>query len=225
MKRYASLIVGLAGLPAVSAAPLSFGTYHLHSHPDGAKAPPSYGLRLDELFNVTQNRDSFTFDFDAPGSAMYLRYTPSTIRIFGVAFGGYDTGVSYHPDWSGLWDIDVSYTNVVSIAGGDDDVIVYESEHVNSGFIHRQGDEEIIDLFDYAGNHGYTFQLGDEGDDQGHRGFAGISGWGWLNHRDPNKHTVASDWIFTVGTRVIPSPEAGLLGLLGLGTLAAARRR
>ena len=44
-------------LPAVSAQGgiiLRPGSYSLRDHPDGTQAPPTYGLRLDELVDVTK---------------------------------------------------------------------------------------------------------------------------------------------------------------------------
>ncbi len=65
-----------------------------------------------------------------------------------------------------------------------------------------------------------TFFLGFD-----HRGFAGISGWGWVNHSGAPDHVVASDWLFTVGAP-IPEPSAASTFAAGaLVTLGAIRRR
>ena len=46
----------------------------LGNHPDGGSAPPFYGMRLDELFDVTGNLDRFTVDFEAPGALVMLDF-------------------------------------------------------------------------------------------------------------------------------------------------------
>jgi hypothetical protein len=95
---------------AASAASIQTGTYRLSNHPDGAAANPTYGMRLDELFNVTGGHDVFTFDFEAPGSAMYLDYDGTSIHIYGTAFGGRDIGSSYDPAHSSAVEIDFYYS-------------------------------------------------------------------------------------------------------------------
>lgn len=180
------------------------GTYRLGNHPDGAAAGPFYGLRLDELFNVTPGSpDIFTFDFEAPGTAVYLDYDGTRICIYGRAFGGRDIGDAYDPAWTGFVDLNFCYA-VVGVASGDDDLIVTTPNGSNSGTVTWVNTGEIIPIYDYAGDFGFTFRFGDEDNDQGHRGFDGLSGWGWLNHRDPGVHVPASDWIFTARPLCIP---------------------
>jgi hypothetical protein len=61
--------------------------------------------------------------------------------------------------------------------------------------------------------------------DLGHRGFNGISGWGWLSYVADDgtvlPHVYAADWLFTA--ELIPAP--GAIALMGMGGLLAARRR
>ena len=58
----------------------------------------------------------------------------------------------------------------------------------------------------------------------GHRGFDGLSGFGWVNHgSDPTSHIVASDWLFTIAETPIPTP--GAVALAGVGLVFGARRR
>lgn len=70
---------------------------------------------------------------------------------------------------------------------------------------------------------GLAFQFGDE-NGAGHRGFAGISGWGWLNHgtdciaRDCT-HIYDGDWLFTAagtGTTVAVWLFGSALGVMGV---------
>ncbi|MFG0328551.1 MAG: hypothetical protein ACF8PN_01520 [Phycisphaerales bacterium] len=212
---------GLA--PAAAADIIDPGVYFLENHPDGNANPPAYGLRLDELQDVTAGHDVFTFDFEADDSDMRMSWDGTSLRIFGVAFGGLDIGGSYDPNHSGLWAIDFTYSEVVT-APGDDDLIVVTPDGTNTGTIQFVDGGDVIPLWDFSGHHGFTFRLGDENDDEGHRGFDGLSGWGWLNHTVQNQHVYASDWLFTVGDEV---PAPGPLALLtaGLFCVAQGRRR
>ncbi len=184
------------------------GTYKLGNHPDGDAAAPFYGLRLDELFNVTDGHDIFSFDFEAPGACVFLDYDGTKIRIHGRAFGGRDTGDGYDPMWRGFVDLNFCYT-VVASAPGDDDLIVVTPSGTNAGTVTWVNTGEIIPIYDYAGDFGFTFRFGNEDNDAGHRGFNGLSGWGWLNHRDPDLHVAASDWIFTARPLCIPPQRTG----------------
>jgi hypothetical protein len=214
--------LAVAGLAlSADAAVIVPGLYQLNNHPDGNASPPLYGLRLDELYNATGGHDIYTFDFNAAGSNVQMVVTASTIRIYGSAMGGRDMGGTYAADLdAGLYTFDFLYNIGVSPAlGGDDDVVVY-ADMQNFGWIQTaRGD--VINLVDKSDGN-YSFRLGDENNDAGHRGFAGISGWGWLNHGPPGSpHIAASDWLFTA--RLVPTP--GTAALLGLGGLFAARRR
>jgi hypothetical protein len=66
-----------------------------------------------------------------------------------------------------------------------------------------------------------SFQLGDESGG-GHRGFSGISGWGWVNHGSSCisqhcDHVYASDWLFTAELKPVPLPAAAWLFASALG--------
>ncbi len=207
------------------------GTYKLGNHPDGNAAPPFYGLRLDKLYDVAgDSNDLFTFDFDNAQSTMFLDYDGTDIRIHGVAFGGLDTGSVHDPDNSGLWDIDFTYKDV-SGAPGDDDLIAGGGPHTGTitalfnsvGGPISSGDE--FDLTEKTNGAGLAFRFGDEDDDNGHRGFDGLSGWGWL--KVDGDHTPSQDWLFTATK--LPVPEPGTYLMLGtmlmLGAYAGRRRR
>lgn len=212
------------------AGSIDVGTYLLHNHPDGNQADPLYGLRLDELFDVSSGHDVFTFDFDHAGAQMLLDYDGSSIHIHGRAFGGVDAGSGYsnNPDHTSWVTIDFTYDYVTSVPW-DDDVWAPRWAPQSHGTITWEDTGEEIDLWDFAGGHLYTFRFGDGNHDNGHRGFDGISGWGWLNHGDdPNHHVYASDWLFTAEMMVVPLPPAvlmGMTGVLGLAGYRVARRR
>lgn len=215
-------VVALCAPGAASGAVLATGSYYLANHPDGNARPPLYGLRLDELYNATSGHDIFTFDFEHPSSVMIMDFTATTIRIHGVTWGGRDTGTGYAADaYQGLYTVDMLYNVGVMGVPGDDDVWVNGPNHANTGFILTPlGD--TIPLWDERGGFGYSLRIGDENDDAGHRGFEGVSGWGWLNHGSPDHHVAASDFLFTVGA---PVPAPGAAGLLAAGALILTGRR
>jgi hypothetical protein len=214
------LAVGLSAAQG-NAALIQPGQFLLHNHPDGNAAPPGYGLRLDELFDVTDDHDKFTFDFDHPDAEVWLDYDGTVVHIYGIAFGGLDAGSTYasDPALTSLVELDFTYTTV-ELAEGDDDLIVRTPSFTNSGTITWLDTGEVIDLFDRASEEGFTFRFGDENDDEGHRDFSGISGWGWLDHHAAGTHVYSSDWIFTAER--VPAPSSLLV--VGAGLLLARGR-
>ncbi len=209
------------------AALIQTGTYRLHNHPDGSANPPPYGARIDELYNVTGSHDIFTFNFDHPQSAMFLDYTGSTVRIYGVSYGGRDVGTNYANDqYLGVYAFDFLYNVGVGLAPGDDDVMVTlpYGQYNYGTMLTPLGDTVSLRDGHYSGSQP-DFRFGDENNDLGHRGFAGLSGWGWLFHALPGQPYVnypASDWLFTA--ELVPAPGMATL-LLGAGLLASRRRR
>lgn len=218
----AALAALAAGASTASAVTIPVGGYVLGNHPDGSASTPAYGFRLDELYDETSGHDIFTFDFEAPNSEMFMTYNGTELRIFGKAEGGRDTGSGYAADaYAGLYEIDFTYDMGVQLAGGDDDVIVDTADMANTGTIKTPlGD--TISLWDKRAG-GFSFRLGDEGDNSGHRGWGGISGWGWVNHTTQTNHVTASDWLFTAQPGIVPAPAS--LALVGMGGLVAGRRR
>lgn len=207
---------------------VAYGNYHLSNHPDGNQNPPAYGLRLDELFNATGDHDVFTFDFNHALSNMQMDVSSSSIHIFGVSYGGRDIGTTYANDaYRGVYTINFTYTWGIGMAPGDDDILVDPGYHYNYGSIQGPGPGgTTIGLRDghYATGQP-DFRLGNEDNDLGHRGFNGISGWGWLfTQTGANgsyvNHT-SDDWLFTA--TLTPTPGTG--ALMGLGALAGFRRR
>lgn len=223
----ASAVAGVA-----VGANISTGQYELHNHPDGNLRPPLYGLRLDELFDITPgtNNDDYTFDFDHASSAMFMDYTGSAIHIYGQTFGGRDIGGNYANDiYLGIYLIDFTYSIGLGPVPLDDDLYVELPPYLyNTGTITApvSAGGTSIPLRDghyQVGGPVLDFRLGDESDNQGHRGFDGISGWGWLFHGPENTpYYESSDWIFTAE----PVPAPGSIGvLLVVGGLAGRRRR
>ncbi len=202
------------------AADIVSGTYQLHNHPDGNAVPPPYGLRLDELYDATGGHDIFTFDFDHPSSDVKLDYDydAQTIAIYGHAYGGRDSGGGYFADpYLGVYEFSFLYDVGVGPVPGDDDVWADALSGSNLGSI----ESPTGDIFELSckSNGEYNFRLGDENDDNGHRGFDGISGWGWLMV-DGIDGPGDQDWLFTA--ELIPEPSSLMLLALGAGLL---RRR
>jgi hypothetical protein len=189
---------GPAGPPGLNSV-IQVGTYQLCNHPDGTVRPPLYGLRLDELFDVSQGHDRFTFDFEAEGALMLLEFDGTSLRIHGTAFGGLDTGGSYDPEMSGLVEIDFTYP-VVETAFGDDDLVVLAPLGGSGSLVWMPGteDEVIFPLVEKANEDGLAFRLGNETSDDGHRRHDGVSGWGWLSHANIDDQVTTSDWLFVV---------------------------
>ncbi len=217
-----TLALFLATAPAQGGLILQPGSYVLADHPDGGLAPPTYGLRLDELMDVTAGHDKFTFSFDHAESNMRLDVTEVgtdefEIHIYGTAFGGLVRNHAYDAFVTGVADIDFVYM-IANTVPGDDDLIVTTPNFTNTGVITFLN--TTIDLFDRANAEEFTLRLGDE-DGTGHRDFDGISGWGWLDHGTAGNHVDNSDWLFTV----IPTPGSGVLLSMALAIAVHGKRR
>lgn len=234
--RGAITLVALAGIlpTAANAAELESGFYRLHNHPDGAIRQPLYGLRLDGLSG--NDADDFTFDFDHENSAVWLLLTDTgpnsySIEISGQSWGGRDVGSSYAVDeWVGIYDFSFTYNVGVQDVPGDDDIWVVASSGSNSGLIEAPNGN--LYLLEDKSNGSYNFRLGDENNDSGHRGFDGISGWGWLMHglispqlQGGTEHVVSSDWLFTAEKTDTPTPGAISLLAGAIGITGVRRRR
>lgn len=202
------------------AATITPGMYLLDNHPDGNAVPPPYGLRLDELYDVTSGHDIFSFDFAHPSSDMRLDYDSGaqTIDIYGTIYGGRDNGGAYAADaYLGVYTVSFRYDVGVGMVPGDDDVWANPAGGSNFGSILTPLGHSIP-LADKS-NGTFTFRLGDEDDDLGHRGHPGISGFGWLMAGGAMV-SGDQDWLFTA--TLIPEPASLLLLAFGAPLL---RRR
>ena len=115
-----------------------------------------------------------------------------------------------------MWKIDFTYNNADNVSNDDDLSINSQFAGTNTGTIKKlYGDQAEFDLTDEAGSNSFSFQLGDKTDNQGHRGFDGISGWGWLNHSNAEEYVYHSDWLFTVDPEKIITGDDGNNDLSG----------
>lgn len=204
-------------------------TFQLQNHPDGNIRPPLYGARLDELFNVTGAIDSFTFDFNHASSNMKLIYdtTAQTIHIFGQSQGGRDTGTTYANDaYLGIYQFNFLYNFGVGPVPGDDDIWSKPaSDFLNKGTVIAplSAGGQTFNLVDKGlAMNGYTFRFGDENNGLGHRGFNGLSGWGWMEINNAMNGNATRDWLFT-GV-LVPEPSTAMMALLGTGLVIHRRR-
>lgn len=229
----AAALVAVAGVTATPANATVY-TFGLSDHPDGNQANPTYGLRLDELFDFTSGHDVFTFSFNALSGGMKLDYndfntasgSDDTIRIYGTAVGGLDTGSTYNP--VGLATIDFTYrlniadpvdldkaanpnppsTKVEVTAHDTASMSNWQAGQGNTGTITLDANtwsnisqDVTVRLVDKSnGNFSFRFNNTDD-----HR-YSGAPndlfvGWGWLNHdgggNTLGSHVNSSDWLFT----------------------------
>lgn len=214
----AALVCGSA-----QAALIQQGFYQLHDHPDANQDPPPYGIRWDGLDGSS---DVFTMSFDHPSSDVILFYDGANIVISGEAWGGRDVGGSYANDaYLGLHQVNFVYSIGVSGVPSDDDVYVNAPTGSNFGTITMPNALGTKSLYDKNGGPPVgTFRLGDEDNDLGHRGYAGISGWGWFEIDGEENGARTRDFLFTAEFIGVPAPATALVAA-PVAALGLRRRR
>jgi hypothetical protein len=177
-----------------------------HDHPDGAAAPPTYGLRLDSLLG--DGSWTFSFDYaDATESArVILTYDEARgrIRIFGRAYGGRVDGHEWSAASRGWIDLDFTYTTNLVVKddcgalAGDDLYIIGESV-ANRGVIGLDGwgGDLSLECSDRSGEGGAcSFIFDNDTDPKGNAAIADDlsiwSGSGWIVPEAEGTR----DWLF-----------------------------
>ncbi len=89
----------------------------LNNHNTDLLAPPAFGLRLDGLLDGDCDK-GYTFDLEAPGSALYLDFDGvSKVRISGTVWGGLDVGDAWDPFEQSFLCFDFCYEDAEVQAG------------------------------------------------------------------------------------------------------------
>lgn len=181
-------------------------TWLCHDHPGGLVAPPTYGLRLDDLVG----EGDYTFSFDYSDGVETARVTItcdevlSTIHISGRAYGGRVDGDDWASNERGWITIDFSYTNSVAIFDNcarqpGNDWYVTGASAVNTGTVTLDGwgGNGSYSFIDRADEYGCSFIFDNDWDSKGNEDIANDpniwSAAGWLQPGTDGSR----DWLFT----------------------------
>lgn len=215
MNRNALAIAALA-LTATAASADVF-EFAMSNHPDGAVAPPFYGLRVDNMFG---NGRINTFSIDHVGDSL-LTVTEDgddiSILMEGTLFGGGDGGDAHvNPE---LYTYTFEYTEGVTKTSEGWKVV--GTPEANGGTLTRVSDGAEFDFTTKANGSGVAFIF--EAD--GHRIAGDSDSWvgrGWVMSEGNPRSGATQDWLFTA--EVVPAPGTVALGAMG-GLLVTRRRR
>ncbi|MEZ6242136.1 MAG: hypothetical protein R3B57_03755 [Phycisphaerales bacterium] len=221
----ASMSVGVCAC-AASASVVTLAEFALNDHPGGNLVPPSYALRLDHAFGIS----NLTFSADTYHNATLVVTQDMNsgqyfIDIAGTFHGGEDTGSG----WNNPFDLEVDFHYEVNVAAIADGWEVNGFSALNNGTITRLDtmvSQTWYGLEDVNGDNGPAgdvFKLAADGwrIDGDNDTWVGR---GWLTPNSDGSHIAgggSQDWIFVA--KEIPAPSG--VALLGLAGLAATRRR
>ena len=215
----------LAAASIAHGGELVIAEFEINDHPQGNLLPPSYALRLDNVFGAFNATFSADIHNDATLTVVQDTNTNDLyIDISGTFHGGEDLGAG----WGTTFDLvaDFRYeANVAAVAGG---WAVTGFSGLSVGTFTRLDTNETTtwyDMEDAAGENGpagETFRLAADGwrIDNDNSSWVG-RGWLTTNSDGSMMGPPAQDWFFSA--TVIPAPSA--FAVLGLGGLAACRRR
>ena len=220
-------LLGGVAMSAAAQAGITTTIFSLADHPDGDRADPTYGLRLDNLFQDLGTGGATTFSFDVVGDTT-LTVTDDgmggiSIDIAGTVYGGVDTGSEYGFG-EGAYTLTYSYDiNVMADGSG---WVVTDEGMGNSGMLVSQGNADIAagEMFPFAG-----FTSGDAPIfkflQDGHR-LAGYKGFedAWVGRGWHSVDGISGTQDFLFVGRLVPSPGAAMALACG-GLLGVARRR
>ncbi len=227
MKNTMCVLAGvLLSAGTVNAETVVLSEFDVIDHIQGGIAPPSYALRLDNIFFGTSTA---TFSANVYNNAT-LAVVQDTVTndiyidIQGTFHGGEDLGDS----WGTTFDLDVNFRYEANVAETADGWVVTGFSTLNVGTITRLDTNETVTWYgmeDVPGDNGpagEAFRFAADGwridnDDSSWVG----RGWMTMNDDGSESAAPAQDWFFSA----IPVPAPSSLALLGLGGLAATRRR
>lgn len=215
---------------------------NIFNHPDAAKDPPPYGLRLDNLYLQAPAVGSLaggvggvtTFSFDpADGGNMVMTVdlvgSTWSINLAGTAFGGVDTGTTAGFG-AGLYSIDFTYSvNVSEVTGPNGGYQVTPNSQFNTGTITALSGPDVAagtswSFFDQTNANSNTFKVLRDGHRLG--AFPSVAalnplvGRGWVTYNSNGTNSTGTqDWLF------IDIPAPSVTGVLALGGLVSLRRR
>lgn len=224
---------GLVALAVVAFAPSASAVllgFDLNSHPDGVLANDNntntwYGVRLDDPTTSDPNTFSFN-EFSADPMVLGASTVQAIIdtdtgvmTISGTIFHlqdsrsayGIDATIQLDPAYFSAGNITDLQNNIINGTLTGDTVSLVLTDLDGGGFAPLEWEGFMTPSFLMGNNH---------------RGFAGLSGWGWLQpdqelHPDL-EHTNQQDWLFTLEHNPdIPPPpfipEPATVALLGIG--------